>query len=217
MMGFRPVRAARCARRAPTLVKRGNVGVAARLAVLQLTARKCSARAVLRLSMPPGPTLELGARALHAPSRRRAGGPMEKFTAITPQLYEYVLAHRSDHGDPVLRALAEETAKLGPISMMQASPEQASFMTLLARAIGARSAVEIGTFTGYSALCIARGLADDGRLLCCDLNEEWTAIGRDYWKRAGVDQKIELRIGPALETLRALPRTVQFDFAFIDA
>ncbi|TMA79962.1 MAG: SAM-dependent methyltransferase [Deltaproteobacteria bacterium] len=142
---------------------------------------------------------------------------MEKFTAITPQLYEYVLAHRSDHGDPVLRALAEETAKLGPISMMQASPEQASFMTLLARAIGARSAVEIGTFTGYSALCIARGLADDGRLLCCDLNEEWTAIGRDYWKRAGVDQKIELRIGPALETLRALPRTVQFDFAFIDA
>ncbi len=142
---------------------------------------------------------------------------MEKFTVITPQLYEYVLAHRSDHGDPVLRALAEETSTLGPISMMQASPEQASFMTLLARAIGARSAVEIGTFTGYSALCIARGIADDGKLLCCDLNEEWTAIGRDYWKRAGVDQKIELRIGPALETLRALPRTVQFDFAFIDA
>jgi len=142
---------------------------------------------------------------------------MDKFTAITPDLYEYVLAHRSDHADPVLRALADETATLGPISMMQASPEQGSFMTLLARAIGARSAVEIGTFTGYSALCIARGLADDGKLLCCDLNEEWTAIGRQYWERAGVARKIELRIGLALDTLRALPRTEQFDFAFIDA
>ncbi len=142
---------------------------------------------------------------------------MDKYTAITPELYEYLLAHRSDHADPVLRALAEETATLGPISMMQASPEQGSFMTLLARAIGARSAVEIGTFTGYSALCIARGLADEGKLLCCDLNEEWTAIGRDHWNRAGVGHKIEVRLGPALDTLRALPRTVQFDFAFIDA
>ena len=142
---------------------------------------------------------------------------MDKYTAITPELYEYLLAHRSDHADPVLRALADETATLGPISMMQASPEQGSFMTLLARAIGARSAVEIGTFTGYSALCIARGLADEGKLLCCDLNEEWTAIGRDHWNRAGVGHKIEVRLGPALDTLRALPRTVQFDFAFIDA
>ncbi len=142
---------------------------------------------------------------------------MDKYTAITPELYEYLLAHRSDHADPVLRALADETATLGPISMMQASPEQGSFMTLLARAIGARSAVEIGTFTGYSALCIARGLADDGKLLCCDLNEEWTAIGRDHWNRAGVGHKIEVRLGPALDTLRALPRTVQFDLAFIDA
>ena len=142
---------------------------------------------------------------------------MDKFTAITPPLYEYVLAHRSDHGDPVLRGLAEETAALGPISMMQASPEQASFMTLLARAIGARSAVEIGTFTGYSALAIARGLGDGGKLLCCDLNEEWTAIGKPYWHRAGVADKIELRIGPALDTLRPLPRTPQFDFAFVDA
>ena len=90
-------------------------------------------------------------------------------------------------------------------------------MTLLARAIDARSAVEVGTFTGYSALCIARGLADDGRLVCCDLNEEWTAIGRRYWERAGVAHKIDLRIGPALATLRGLPPDTRFDFAFIDA
>jgi len=85
------------------------------------------------------------------------------------------------------------------------------------RAIGARSAIEIGTFTGYSALCIARGLPGDGRLLCCDLSEEWTAIGRDYWNRAGLGHKIELRLGPALDTLRALPAGEQFDFAFVDA
>lgn len=90
-------------------------------------------------------------------------------------------------------------------------------MTLLARVIGARSAVEVGTFTGYSALSIARGLPDDGRLLCCDINDEWTAIARRYWQKAGVAQKIELRLGPALDTLRALPTTTQFDMAFIDA
>ena len=142
---------------------------------------------------------------------------MDKYTAITPELYDYVLEHRSDRADPVLRALAEETASLGPISIMQASPEQGTLMTLLARAIGARSAVEVGTFTGYSALCIARGLGASGRLLCCDLNEEWTAIGRRYWEQAGVSSRIELRLGPAIETLRALPRTLQFDFAFVDA
>jgi caffeoyl-CoA O-methyltransferase len=101
--------------------------------------------------------------------------------------------------------------------LMQVSPDEGALMTLLARAIGARSAVEIGTFTGYSSLCIARGLPEDGRLLCCDLNAEWTAIGRRHWDRAGVGHKIELRLGPALETLRALPAGAQFDFAFIDA
>jgi caffeoyl-CoA O-methyltransferase len=101
--------------------------------------------------------------------------------------------------------------------MMQVAPDQGALMTLLARAIGARAAIEIGTFTGYSALCIARGLPDDGRLLCCDLNDEWTSIGRRYWDRAGVGHKIELRLGPALDTLRALPAGEQFDLAFIDA
>lgn len=140
----------------------------------------------------------------------------DKFTTLTSDLYAYLVACRSER-DPVLAALAEETAGLGPISLMQVAPEQGAFMTLLARAIGARAAIEVGTFTGYSALCVARGLSDDGRLLCCDVNEEWTAIGRQYWKRAGVDHKIELRIGPALDTLRSLPASRQFDMGFIDA
>jgi caffeoyl-CoA O-methyltransferase len=83
--------------------------------------------------------------------------------------------------------------------------------------IGARHAIEVGTFTGYSAISISRGLPDDGTLLCCDVNEEWTAVARKYWERAGVDDKIELRIAPAIETLRSLPAGERFDLAFIDA
>ncbi|HEY2389281.1 MAG TPA: class I SAM-dependent methyltransferase [Candidatus Binatia bacterium] len=140
----------------------------------------------------------------------------DKFTKLDPALYAYVVAHRSDR-DPVLMELVRETEALGPIGRMQVAPEQGALMTLLVRAIGARSAIEIGTFTGYSALCIARGLGDDGHLLCCDLNEEWTNIGRHYWERAGVGRNIEVQLGPALDTLRALPAGEQFDFAFIDA
>jgi caffeoyl-CoA O-methyltransferase len=90
-------------------------------------------------------------------------------------------------------------------------------MGILAAAIGARSAVEVGTFTGYSALCVARALPADGKLLCCDVNEEWTSLGRRYWERAGVANKITLKLAPAAETLRALPASQTFDFAFIDA
>ena len=90
-------------------------------------------------------------------------------------------------------------------------------MTLLTKLVGARTAVEVGTFTGYSALCIARGLPDDGHLLCCDVSEDYTAIARRYWERAGVSDKIELRIAPAVETLRALPGEPHLDLAFIDA
>jgi len=140
----------------------------------------------------------------------------EKFIRTTPELYDYVVAH-GHNGDPVRAALAEETSKLGMISMMQIAPEQGTLMGLLARAIGARCAVEVGTFTGYSALCVARALPADGSLLCCDLNEQWTSIGRRYWQRAGVDEKITLKLAPALETLRALPESTRFDFAFIDA
>jgi caffeoyl-CoA O-methyltransferase len=141
---------------------------------------------------------------------------MDKFVALNGDLYRYMVDHRSER-DAVLRELMAETEGLGPVSLMQISAEQGAFMTLLARAIGARSAVEVGTFTGYSSLCIARGLPDDGRLLCCDVNEQWTSIGRKYWEMAGVAGKIDLRIAPALKTLRALPSGEQFDLAFIDA
>jgi caffeoyl-CoA O-methyltransferase len=90
-------------------------------------------------------------------------------------------------------------------------------MTLLARAVGAKNAVEVGTFTGYSSLAIAYGLPPDGHLLCCDVSEEWTSIAREAWARAGVAERIELAIAPAIETLRALPKDVVIDLAFIDA
>ena len=140
----------------------------------------------------------------------------EKFTALTPALYEYLLAHNRTP-DAVLRELAEETAALGPISLMQISVEQGAFLTLLGRLLGARRAVEVGTFTGYSGISIARGLAADGRLLCCDMSEEWTAIARRYFARAGVADRITLRVAPAIETIRALPATPEIDLVFIDA
>lgn len=100
---------------------------------------------------------------------------------------------------------------------MQIGDDQAVLMEIIARSMGARRAVEVGTFTGYSALALARGMGPEGRLLCCDVNEKWTAIAREYWERAGVSDRIELRLGPAIETLRALPRGEQFDLAFLDA
>jgi predicted O-methyltransferase YrrM len=143
-----------------------------------------------------------------------ATGPKSFF--LTQAVHDYLLAHIPPLDD-VQRDLIAETEALGGISMMQIAPEQGAFMTLLTRLIGARRAVEVGTFTGYSALSIARGLPDDGTLLCCDVNEEWTAIARKYWERAGMDHKIELRLAPALDTLRSLPAGEQFDVAFIDA
>lgn len=140
-----------------------------------------------------------------------------KYLALTPPLYDYVVAHSAPPPDDVLHALAAETAALGPESMMQIAVEQGAFLTMLARLMGARRAVEVGTFTGYSAICIARGLADGGQLLCCDVSEEWTAIARRYWTRAGLDDRITLRLGPAIDTLRALAATPEIDLAFVDA
>jgi predicted O-methyltransferase YrrM len=139
-----------------------------------------------------------------------------KFTRLTPDLYQYLLAH-GHNGDPIRRELSEETAKLGPISQMEIAPEQGTLMGLLVSAIGAKSAVEVGTFTGYSSICVARALPADGKLLCCDVSEQWTSIARRYWERAGVAGKITLKLGPAAETLRALPASYPIDFAFIDA
>jgi len=135
---------------------------------------------------------------------------------ITPELHEYVLAH-STPPDDVQRSLMAETAELGRVSGMQVGPEQGAFMTMLTQIVGATNAVEVGTFTGYSSLCIARGLAPGGRLLCCDVSEEWTAIGRRHWEQAGVADRIDLRIAPALETLQSLPGDPVIDLVFIDA
>jgi caffeoyl-CoA O-methyltransferase len=139
-----------------------------------------------------------------------------KYTALNDGLYGYLLAH-NPAPDDVLRDLAAETAALGPVSMMQIAVEQGVFLTMLARLLGARRAVEIGTFTGYSAISIARGLAAGGQLLCCDVSEEWTAVARRYFARAGLDDRITLRVAPALETIRALPETPEVDLVFIDA
>jgi caffeoyl-CoA O-methyltransferase len=140
-------------------------------------------------------------------------GPKSFF--LTPEIHEYVVAHGA-RPDAVQQALIDETARL-PAAGMQISPEQGTFMTLVTRLVGARQAVEVGTFTGYSAISIARGLADDGHLLCCDVSEEWTAIARRAWADAGVDDRIELRLAPAADTLRSLPDEEYVDLAFIDA
>jgi caffeoyl-CoA O-methyltransferase len=135
---------------------------------------------------------------------------------VGPELYDYLLAH-SLQPDEVQRKLIEVTSALGGVSMMQISPDQGAFMTLLAKVMGVRNVIEVGTFTGYSALCLARGLADGGRLICCDVNEQWTGIAREYWRKADVDDRIDLRIAPALKTLRALQSDPLIDLAFIDA
>ncbi|MGI8491750.1 MAG: O-methyltransferase [Acidimicrobiales bacterium] len=135
---------------------------------------------------------------------------------LNDALSDYIIAH-GEGPDDVQRRLIGETATLGNVAGMQISPEQGALITLLTKLTGARQAVEIGTFTGYSAICIARGLVTNGRLLCCDVNEEWTSIARRYWAEAGYDDRIELRLGPAAETLRALPGDLAFDLAFIDA
>jgi len=156
-------------------------------------------------------------RSSAANAKIRGMTPSGKFLTLDNKLYDYLLAH-GHNSDPLLHELVLETQeKLGRRAGMQIAPEQGTFMTLLARAIGARRAIEVGTFTGYSAICIARGLAADGSLICCDVSEEWTAIARRYWEKAGVADRITLKLAPALDTLRALPTGEAFDFAFIDA
>ena len=139
----------------------------------------------------------------------------DKFTEMSSELHRYAVEH-SDRDD-LLRELAEETDGLGGVAVMMMAPEQGALTTLLVRAIGASRALEIGTFTGYGAISIARGLPDDGYLLALDVSEEWTRLARRYWERAGLADRIELRLGPALETLGSLPADEPFDFAFIDA
>jgi len=138
--------------------------------------------------------------------------------ALDERLYRYLLDH-SARESPEAAALREATRHI-PGSGMQISPEQAHLMAFLVQAIGARRALEIGTYTGYSALAVALALPPQGKLVCCDVSEEWTSIGRRFWERAGVAHKIDLRLAPALDTLDRLladGEGGEFDFAFIDA
>jgi caffeoyl-CoA O-methyltransferase len=136
---------------------------------------------------------------------------------VAPEINDYLLTH-SEPADEVLRDLAEQTHReLGGQAGMQITQDEGELLTLLVRLTGARRAVEVGTFTGYSSICIARGLPDDGHLLCCDVSQEYTSVARRYWERAGLTDKITLEIGPAVESLRAQPAGETWDFAFIDA
>jgi caffeoyl-CoA O-methyltransferase len=135
---------------------------------------------------------------------------------LSPELSAYI-AERTTQPDEVLVALAERTAALGRAASMQIGADQGALLTLLARLVGAKRAVEVGTFTGYSSICIARGLQPGGHVLCCDVSEDYTAVAKDAWAEAGLTDVIELRLGPALETLRTLSDEATIDLAFIDA
>src|SRR3954453_21267849 len=135
---------------------------------------------------------------------------------VAPEINDYLLAH-SEAADDVLLDLAEETHReLGGSAAMQISHDEGELLTMLVRLTGARQAVEVGTFTGYSSICIARGLPSDGHLLCCDVSERYPSVAQRNWERAGLADRIELRIAPAVETLAGLPAGPHLDFAFID-
>ncbi len=143
---------------------------------------------------------------------------MSSFITITEELHGYLVRHGARE-DPVLRQIREETLAMGEISIMQIGPDQGALMTLLARLMGARRAIEVGTFTGYSAICLARGLAEGGVLVACELDPEHGRIATRNFERAGAAERIDLRIGPAAETLAELAGAdpERYDLAFIDA
>jgi caffeoyl-CoA O-methyltransferase len=140
-----------------------------------------------------------------------------KTLPMTDELHAYVVTHGTPP-DQIMRDLIEETERSLPgNAQMQVAPEQAAFLSLLTKLVGARHVVEVGTFTGLSSLAMARGLADGGKLVCFDISDEFTSVARRYWERAGVSDRIELRIGPAAERLRELPTEPHLDLSFIDA
>jgi caffeoyl-CoA O-methyltransferase len=140
----------------------------------------------------------------------------DKFISITPELHRYSVDHSSfrDGAVPEVEQAGED---MGDLASMQIAGDQAAFMTILVAAIGAHQALEVGTFLGYGAIAIARGLPADGGLVCCELDEGYATRAREHLSKAGLEGKVEFRIGPALESLREMERTEQFDFAFIDA
>jgi len=136
---------------------------------------------------------------------------------VTDDVYAYLVAHGTPPDD-IYESIRRATQETAPDwAGMQIGPEQYALLTLLTRLVDARFAVEVGTFTGTSSVAIARGLADGGRLVCCDVSEEWTDVARRHWEQAGVADRVELRLAPATETLAALPDGTAIDFAFIDA
>lgn len=140
-----------------------------------------------------------------------------KYLPLNDGLYDYLIERHSGARDSLLEELAEVTRAKTDHSAMQISPEQGTLLTMLTALTGGREALEIGTFTGYSALCIARGLAPGGRLTCVDMSEAWTSIGRPFWERAGVADRIQLHIGPALKVLPEVLDGRELDLVFIDA
>ncbi len=137
-------------------------------------------------------------------------------TAIDADLAQYVRDHAWGR-DEAIREVEDRTAELGDLVIMQTAPEQAAFLEMLVRTVGARRAIEVGTFTGYGAIRIARGLAEDGSLLCCELDPERAATARENLDAAGVGEKVEIRVGPAIDTIRGLPDEPYIDFAYLDA
>jgi caffeoyl-CoA O-methyltransferase len=138
--------------------------------------------------------------------------------ALTPELHDYLLIAGRMTPDPLLVEMEERTrAAIPDQAHMVVAPEEGALLTFLVRLLGARRIIEVGTFTGSSSLCLARGLPSDGSLITCDVSAEWTALAHDFWARGGVDDRIELRLGPAAETLHALPAEPHLDLAFIDA
>ena len=140
-----------------------------------------------------------------------------KYVALTGPLYDYIARHRSRVVDALLDALRAETESLGDVARMLISPEQGDFLTLLTKLLDVRTAVEVGTFTGYSSICLARGLAYGGRLHCFDVNAEWASIAQRYWKKDGLASRIELQLGDAKQVLLEWEPREPLDLAFIDA
>jgi caffeoyl-CoA O-methyltransferase len=140
----------------------------------------------------------------------------DKFISITPELHRYSVDH-SSFRDGVVPEVEQAGEDMGDLALMQIAGDQAAFTTIVVRAIGARRALEVGTFLGYGAIAIARGLPDDGELISLELDEEYAERAREHVRRARLEEKVEIRVGAALESLRAMDHTEQFDFAFIDA
>jgi caffeoyl-CoA O-methyltransferase len=143
--------------------------------------------------------------------------PVSRTSVVDAELAAYISAHSTPPDDVQRQLMAATEARTGRAQGMQIGGDQGTMFEILARSIGARSAIEIGTFTGYSSMSLARGMGPEGRLICCDVGHEWTAIAREHWELAGLDDRIDLRIGPALDTIASLPAELSFDLAFIDA